>query len=106
MNYLVRSDFQVEADERVIKTSPCESHAGNPAPRSTKLVNRISVGHRESDDEQPRFQQALFLGVIGGGGEVIALHPDVTQRHHGEWRESPLDDRRRILESCSLHLCR
>ena len=23
---------------------------------------------------------------------MIALHPDVVQRHHGEWRVSPLDD--------------
>ena len=30
--------------------------------------------------------------MIGGGGEVIALHPDGTQRHHEDWRESPLDD--------------
>ena len=29
-------------------------------------------------------QQAWFLGVIGGSGEVIALHPDGVQRHHGE----------------------
>ena len=41
MSHLVRSDFQVEADERVVKTSPNECHTGNPAPRATKLLNRI-----------------------------------------------------------------
>ena len=76
-NHLVRSDFQVEADERVVKTSPCEYHTGNPAPRATRLLNRIWVG-------RPRFQRAWILGVIGGGGEVIPPHPDGTQRHHGE----------------------
>ena len=78
----------MEADERVVKTSPCESHTGNSAPRATKLLNRILVGQREDDVEQPRFQQAWFLGVTGGGGEVVALHPDGTQGHHGEWIES------------------
>ena len=34
-NHLVRSDFLVDLDNRVIKTSPYESHTGNPAPRST-----------------------------------------------------------------------
>ena len=77
MSHLVRSDFQVEADERVLKTSPNECHTGNPAPRATKLLNRILVG-------RPRFQRAWILGVIGGGGEVIPPHPDGTQRHHGE----------------------
>ena len=78
MNHLVRSDFQVEADERVVKTSPYESHTGNPAPRATKLLSRILVGGRDANDKQPRFPHAL--------------HPDGTQRHHGEWRERPLDD--------------
>ena len=64
------------------------SHTGNPAPRSTSLLNRILVGRRDDDDKQPRFQQAWFLGL----DEVIALHPDGVQRHHGEWRVSPLDD--------------
>ena len=27
-----------------------------------------------------------------GSDEVIALHPDGVQRHHGEWVLSPLDD--------------
>ena len=38
------------------------------------------------------FQQAWFLGLIAGSDEVIALHPDGVQRHHGAWRVSPLDD--------------
>ena len=80
----------VELDNRVIKTSPYESHTGNPAPRS--LLNRILVGRRDDDDKQPRFQQAWFLGLIAGSDKVIALHPDGVQRHHGEWRVSSLDD--------------
>ena len=76
----------------MIKTSPYESHTGNPAPRSTSLLNRILIGRRDDDDKQPRFQQAWFLGVIAGSDEVIALHPDGLQRQHGEWRVSPLDD--------------
>ena len=72
LNHLVRNDFLVELDNRVIKTSPCESHTGNPAPRSTSLLNRILVGRRD-DDEQPRFQQAWFLGLIGGSEEVICF---------------------------------
>ena len=35
LNHLVRNDFLVELDNRVIKTSPYESHTGNPALRST-----------------------------------------------------------------------
>ena len=38
------------------------------------------------------FKQLGFLGLIAGSDEVIALHPDGVQRHHGEWRVSPLDD--------------
>ena len=38
LNHLVRNDFLVELDNRVIKTFPCESHTGNPAPRSTSLL--------------------------------------------------------------------
>ena len=87
LNHLVRNDFVVELDNRVIKTSPYESHTGNPAPRSTSLLNRILVGRRD-DDKQPRFQTAWFLGLIPGSDEVIALHPDRVQRHHGEWRVS------------------
>ena len=92
LNHLVRNDFVVELDNRVIKTSPYESHTGNPVPRSTSLLNRILVGRRDDDDKQPRFQTAWFLGLISGSDEVIALHPDGVQRHHGEWRVSPLDD--------------
>ena len=83
LNHLVRN--------RVIKTSPNVSHTGNLAPRSTSLLNRILVGRRDDDDNQPRFQTAWFLGLIGGD-KVIALHPDGVQRHHGEWRVSRFDD--------------
>ena len=72
-------------------------HTGNPAPRSTSLLNRKLVVRRDDDDKQPRFQKAWFLGLIGGSNEVIALHPDGVQRHHGEWRVSPLDDPESIL---------
>ena len=92
LDHLVRNDFLVELDNRVIKTSPHENHTGNPAPRSTSLLNRILVGRRDDDHKQPRFQQAWFLRLIAGSDEVIALHPDGVQRHHGEWRASPLDD--------------
>ena len=60
------NDFVVEFDNRVIKTSPYESHTGNPAPRSISLLNRVLVGRRDDDDKQPRFQQAWFLGLIAG----------------------------------------
>ena len=85
-----RNVVWVEVDNRVIKTSPYESHIGNLAPRSTSLLNRILVGRRDDDDKKPRFQQAWFLGLIAGSDEVIALHPDGVQRHHGERRVSPL----------------
>ena len=84
LDHVVRKDFLVEGDNRMVKTSPCESHTGNPVPRSAQLLDRILVGRREDDDKQPRFQQAWFLGLIGGSGEVTALHPDGVQRHHGE----------------------
>ena len=73
LNHAVRNDFLVGLDNRVIKTSPCESHTGNPAPRSTSLSNRILVGRRDDDDKQPRFQKAWFLGLIAGSDEVIAF---------------------------------
>ena len=49
LNTLVRNDFVVKLDNRVIKTSPYEGHTGNPAPRSTSLHNRILVGRRDDD---------------------------------------------------------
>ena len=103
LNHLVHNDFLVELDNRMIKTSPYECHTGNPAPRSTSFLNRILIGRRDADDKQPRFQQAWFLGLIAGSDEVIALHPDGVQRHHGEWRVSPLDDLESNLrvEKCS-----
>ena len=73
LNHLVRNDFVVELDNRVIKTSPYESHTGNPAPRSTSLLSRILIGRRDDDDKQPRFQTAWFLGFIAGSDEVIAF---------------------------------
>ena len=57
---MVRNDFTVELDHRVIKTSPYESHSGNPAPNSTSFLNHILVGRRDDDDKQPRF------GLIAG----------------------------------------
>ena len=92
LNHLLRNDFLVELDNRVIKTSPYESHTGYLAPRSTSLLNRILFGRRDDDDKQPRFQEVWFLGLIGGPDEVFASHPDGAQRHHGEWRVSLLDD--------------
>ena len=80
----MRNDFLVEDDNRAIKTSLYESHTGNPAPRSTHLLNHILVGRRADDDKPPRFQQAWFLGLVGGSDEVTALHPDGVQRHHGK----------------------
>ena len=44
MNHLVRNDFVVELDNRVIETYPYETHTGNPAPRSTSLLNRKQLG--------------------------------------------------------------
>ena len=56
LNDLVRNDFMVEDDNRVIKTSPYENHTGNSAPRSTQLLTRILVGRREIHYKQPGFQ--------------------------------------------------
>ena len=92
LNHLVRNDFLVELDNHVIKTSPCESHCGNPAPRSTSFLNGFLVGRRDDDDKQPRLQRAWFLDLMGGSDGVIALHPDGVQHHHGEWRVSFLAD--------------
>ena len=64
LNHLVRNDFVVELDKRVIKTSPYESHTGNLAPRPTSLLNRILVGRRDDHDKQLRFQTAWFLGLL------------------------------------------
>ena len=50
LNHVVRNDFLVELDNRVIKTSPYESHTGNLASRSTSLLNRILVGRRDDDE--------------------------------------------------------
>ena len=72
LNHLVRN--VVELDNCVFKTSPYESHTGNPAPRSTSLLNRILVGRRDDDDKQPRFQTGWFLGLIAGSYEVIACN--------------------------------
>ena len=58
LNHLGRNDFLVELDNRVIKTSPYESHTGNPAPRSTPLLNRILVDKHNNNDKPLRFQQA------------------------------------------------
>ena len=35
---------------------------------------------------------------------VIALHPDRVQRHHGEWRVSPLDDPESNLRKLKIAL--
>ena len=51
----------------------------------------------------PRFQQAWFLGSIAGSDEVFALHSYGVQRHHGEWRVSPLDDLE--IEPARLEKC-
>ena len=73
---LVRNDFLVEDDNRVINTSPCESHTGHNAPKSTHLLNRILVGRRDDDDKQPRVQQAWLMGLIGvRSGQSV--QPDV-----------------------------
>ena len=56
LNHLVRNDFMVEDDNRVIKMSPYENLAGNSAPRSTQLLTRILAGRREIDQKQQGFQ--------------------------------------------------
>ena len=55
LNHLVRNDFVVELDNRVIKTFPYESHPGNPAPRSTSLLNRILMTTNNHDFKQLAF---------------------------------------------------
>ena len=62
LNYLVRSDSPIETDNRVIETSPYESHTGNPVPRSTNLLYRILVGRRESDDKTAAVSANLVSG--------------------------------------------
>ena len=57
LNHLVRNVLLVENDNRVIKTSLCESHTGNPGPSSAQL--RLLFGRRGDFDKQPRFQQAF-----------------------------------------------
>ena len=54
MNHLVCYDFQVEADGRVIKTSPYESHTRNSASKTTKLQHRIWFGRRDAEGKQQR----------------------------------------------------
>ena len=59
---------------------------------------------KTTNNQQPRFQTAWFLGLIAGSDEVFALQPDGVQRHHGECRVSPLDDPEsnlRELKKCS-----
>ena len=75
------------------------------APRSTSFLDRILVGRRDDDDKQPRSQQAWFLGLVAGSGEVIALHPHGVQRHHGEWLVSPLDDLESNLRVALMKEC-
>ena len=54
----------------------------------------VFVVGRRNDDEQTNhdFSKLGFSVLIAGSDEVIALHPDGVQRHHGERRVSPLDD--------------
>ena len=44
----------------MIKTSPYESHSGNPAPRPTSLLKRILVGRRDDDDKKHDFSKLGF----------------------------------------------
>ena len=64
LNHLVHNDFLVEDVNRVMKTLHYESHTGNPAPRSTQLLNPILVSRREDDDKQPRFQKHGFWVLL------------------------------------------
>ena len=57
LNHLVRNDFLVELDNRVIKTSPYEILLRD----QFSLLIRILVGRRDDEDKQPRFQHAWFL---------------------------------------------
>ena len=91
LNHLVRNDFVVELENRVIKTSPYESHTGNPAPRSTSLLNRILVGRRYVDDKQPRFQTAVHQP----DGVHKSTFPQ-TDKHSWSCRTS-------ILEGATFH---
>ena len=43
LNHSVRNHCVVELGNRVIKTSPCESDIRNPPPKSTPLLNHITV---------------------------------------------------------------
>ena len=90
LNRPVRSVFQVEAGAQCGQDIPMRRP--HSASRATDLLKRILVRRREDNDKQSRFKQERFLGVIAACGEVIALYPDGRQRHHGECRESPLDD--------------
>ena len=92
LNHLVRNDFLVEDDNRVMKTSPHESHTGCPAPRSTSLLIVFWLVDVMMTTNSKRFQPAWFWGLIVGSVEVIALHSHGVQRHHGEWRVSLLGD--------------
>ena len=76
LNHLPRSDFPGGSWSSRGQDITIRNPTGNPAPRSTELLERILVQRREDDDKQPRFQLTLLLGVIAGDGEVIALRPD------------------------------
>ena len=92
LNHLARNDFVAELDNRVIKTSRVSVTLEILLRDQPHVSIRTLVGRRDDDDKHPRFQTAWFLGLIAGSDEVIALHPDGVQRHHGEWRVSPLGD--------------
>ena len=48
LNQLASNDFLVELDNRVIKTSPCESHTGNPAPIVSRSVDVMMTTNNRS----------------------------------------------------------